>query len=160
MKPGGDQIVRLALISLTATAAVASIHHVHRLGLEVLVPAVIITVLPYLLMRWYRSSGSRLALWTYAATTGVIFFWFGLIDGFLDHVMKALGLQHTTLLPGGEGDVVPTAFTVWSPEASSLLYEGTGILEFVFSVFAVYHCYRLLQWSRTTGRNSGVTRRL
>jgi hypothetical protein len=37
---------RLSLISLTAAAAVASVHHVYRLGPEVLIPAVIITVLP------------------------------------------------------------------------------------------------------------------
>jgi Flp pilus assembly protein TadB len=53
---------RLALISLTAAAAVASVHHIYRLGPEVLIPAVIIAVLPYLLLRHYRSSGSRLAL--------------------------------------------------------------------------------------------------
>src|SRR4051794_37179058 len=48
---------RLPLISLTAAAAVAAVHHVYRLGPEVLVAAVIITVLPYLLLRHYRSFG-------------------------------------------------------------------------------------------------------
>ena len=140
--PPGD---RLALISLTAAAAAASVHHVFRLGPEVLVPAVIITVLPYLLLRRYRSSGSRPLLWSYAGLTAVIFVWFGFVDGFLDHVLKALGLQHTTLLPGGEATVVPTVYSLWSPEASNLFYEGTGILEFVLSALAVYHGYRLLR---------------
>ena len=108
---------RLALISLTATAAVASVHHVYRVGPEVLIPAVIITVLPYLLLRRYRSSGSRLALASYAGLAGLIFIWFGFIDGFLDHVLKALGLQHPTLLPGGEATVVPTVYSLWSPRS-------------------------------------------
>lgn len=137
---------RLALISLTAAAAVASIHHVYRLGPAVLIPAAIITVLPYLLLRRYRSSGSRLALWSYAGLAALIFAWFGFIDGFLDHVLKALGLQHTTLLPGGEATVVPTVYSLWSPEAGNLFYEGTGILEFALSAIAIYHCYRLLRF--------------
>ena len=136
---------RLALISLTAAAAVASVHHVYRLGPEVLVPAVIITVLPYLLLRRYRSSGSRVALWGYAGLAALIFIWFGFVDGFLDHVLKALGLQHTTLLPGGEATVVSTVYSLWSPEAGNLFYEGTGILEFALSAIAIYHGYRLLR---------------
>lgn len=142
---------RLPLISLTLTAAVASIHHVYRLGPGVLIPAAIITVLPYLLLRRYRSSGSRVALWGYASLAALIFLWFGLVDGFLDHVLKALGLQHTTLLPGGEATVVRTVYSLWSPDASNLFYEGTGVLEFVLSGIAIYHCYRLLRASQTAG---------
>jgi hypothetical protein len=145
--------VRLALISLTAAAAVASVHHVYRLGPEVLIPAVIITVLPYLLLRRYRSSRSRLALWSYAGLAALIFIWFGFIDGFLDHVLKALGLQHTTLLPGGEADVVSTFYSLGSPEAGNLFYEGTGILEFFLSAMAIYHCHRLLRYkAERTGK--------
>ena len=140
-----DPNTRPALISLTAAAAVASIHHVFRLGPEVLVPAVIITLLPYLLLRWYRSSRTRLALGSYAALTALVFIWFGIVDGFLDHVLKALGLQHTTLLPGGEAPVVPTVYSLWSPEAGNLFYEGTGVLEFVLSAIALYYCHRLLR---------------
>ena len=143
-----DQSARLSLVSLTAAVVVASVHHVYRLGPAVLLPAVIVTVLPYLLLRRYRVRGSRLALWSYTGLTALTFLWFGLIDGFLDHVLKALGLQHTTLLPGGEATVVPTAFSLWSPEAGNLFYEGTGILEFALSAIAVYHCYRLLRVSR------------
>ena len=136
---------RLALASLTAAAAVASIHHVYRLGPEVAIPAVIITGLPYMLLRHYRSSSSRLALWSYAGLAASIFIWFGFVDGFLDHVLKALGRQHTTLLPGGEAAVVSTVYSLWSPQAGNLFYEGTGILEFVLSAIALYHCYRLLR---------------
>ena len=140
-----DRSARLALASLTAAAAVASIHHVYRLGPEVAIPAVIITSLPYLLLRRYGSSGSRLPLWSYAGLAASIFVWFGFVDGFLDHVLKALGLQHTTLLPGGEATVVSTVYSLWSSAAGNLFYEGTGILEFAVSAIAIYHCYRLLR---------------
>ena len=59
--------------------------------------------------------------------------------------MKALGLQHTTLLPGGEAAVVPTVYSLWSPEAVNLFYEGTEILESALTAIAIYHCYRLLR---------------
>jgi hypothetical protein len=119
---------------------------------------VVVTVLPYLLLRWYRSSGTRLALWSYAGLTALVFAWFGFVDGFLDHVLKSLGLQHTTLLPGGEAEVVPTVYSLWSPEAGNLFYEGTGVLEFVLSAVAVYHAHRLLrsQPRRTTRARDAV----
>ncbi len=142
---------RLPLISLTSAAAVAGIHHVYRLGPEVIIPAVIITALPYVLLQHHRTSGSRVALWSFAGVASLIFLWFGIIDGFLDHVLKALGLQHTTLLPGGEAPVVDTAFSLWSPEAGNLFYEGTGVLEFVLSVMAMYYSYRLLRAPRREG---------
>ena len=149
IKPVTHQSDWLSLISVTAAAVVVSIHHFYRLGPEVLVPAVIITALPYLLQRHYRASRSRVALWGYTALVASIFLWFGFVDGFLDHVLKALGLQHTTLLPGGEATVVPTAFHLWSPAAGNLFYEGTGILEFALSVAAVYLCFRFLRAQRT-----------
>jgi hypothetical protein len=139
---------RLPLISLTTAAAVAAVHHVYRLGPEVLVPALIITMLPYLLLRHYRFSGNRLALWSYAGLTSLIFLWFGVVDGFLDHVLKALGLQHTTLLPGGEATVVKTALSLWSPGAGNVFYESTGVLEFAVSIIAMYYAYRLLRAER------------
>jgi hypothetical protein len=141
---------RLPLISLTTAAAVAAVHHVYRLGPEVLIPALIITALPSVLLRHYRTSGSRLALWSYAGLTSLIFLWFGIIDGLLDHVLKALGLQHTTLLPGGEATVVRTALSLWSPGAGNLFYEGTGVLEFAFSIVAMYYSYRLLRARSTS----------
>lgn len=143
------RLTQLAMISLTATSLVTSIHHVYRLGLEVLVPAIAITALPYVIMRWYRSSGSRTALWSYAGLTAVIFAWFGFVDGFLDHVLKVLGLQNTTFLPGGEQEMVPTVFSLWSPEAGYVFYEGTGVLTFFLGVVAVYYTHRVLLAART-----------
>ena len=95
--------------------------------------------------------GRPLALWSFSATNGIIFAWFGFIDGFLDHVLKALGLNHTTVLPGGEADVVTTVYSLWSPEAGNLFYEGTGVLTFLGSVVALYYNYRVLRTFRTIG---------
>src|SRR5688500_14747338 len=131
--------MRLSLLSITATTVITSAHHVYRLGLGVLILAIIVTVLPYGLMRWFRSSGSTVALWSYTLVNGLIFLWFGFIDGFLDHVLKALGLQNTTFLPGGEADVVETAFSLWSPRAGDIFYEGTGILTSIASFVAIYY---------------------
>ena len=107
---------------------VTSIHHVYRLGLEVLVPALVLIALPVVLLRWQRRSGTRVALWACAGLSLSIFSWFAFLDGFLDHVIKALGLQNTTFLPGGAAETVPTVFHLWSTKAGDLFYEGTGIL--------------------------------
>ncbi|MEV6524524.1 hypothetical protein AB0M43_21430 [Longispora sp. NPDC051575] len=150
MKPShNESLIRLSLLATTATTTITSVHHIYRLGLEVLAPAVIVVVLPVGLMLWFRSSGSRVALWGYALLTGLVFLWFGFIDGFLDHVLKALGMQNTTFLPGGEAEVVETAFSLWSPRAGTAFYEGTGIVTFVASVVAVFYAYRLLRASRS-----------
>jgi hypothetical protein len=42
---------------------VTSIYHVFRLGLGVLVPALVLIALPVLLLRWQRHSRTRVARW-------------------------------------------------------------------------------------------------
>jgi hypothetical protein len=126
-----------SLIAVAAMTVVTSIHHVYRLGLEVLVPALVLIALPVLLLRWQRRSGRRIALWAYAGLNLLTFSWFAFVDGFLDHVIKALGLQNTTFLPGGDAETVPTVFHLWSPQAGDLFYEGTGILTFALGLVAI-----------------------
>lgn len=138
-----EMLIRLSVISTTVTTVATSVHHVYRLGLEFLIPATILIALPYALIGGFRSSGSRMALWSYVLLNGLVFLWFGFVDGFLDHVLKALSLQNMTFLPGGDEDVVETVFSLWSPAAGQLLYEGTGGLTFAASVIAVYYSYRL-----------------
>lgn len=145
-----NKYAAVSLASITLTALITSVHHVYRLGLEVLIPFAIVTLLPYLLMRWLKHTGNKLALWLYALLTGLIFLWFGFIDGFLDHVFKALGFQHITFLPGGEASVVKTVFSLWSPEAGNFFYEGTGFLTFVVSTIALYYCFKFLQTARSS----------
>ena len=146
----GTNYATLSLISITLTSMITAVHHVYRLGLDLLIPAAIIVLLPYVLMRWFKHTGNRVALWAYGLLTSMIVIWFGVIDGFLDHVMKALGFQNTTFLPGGEAEVVKTVLSLWSPEAGYVFYEGTGILTFIASVFAVYYGYRFIQAQRSS----------
>jgi len=148
--PIGITYATLSFISITLTAIVTAVHHIYRLGLDVLLPAAIIILLPYVLMRWFQQSGNKGSLWAYGSLNALIVVWFGLIDGFLDHVLKALGFHNLTFLPGGEAEVVPTAFSLWSPAAGTVFYEGSGILMFIASVFAVYYGYRLLQAQRSS----------
>jgi hypothetical protein len=140
-------LIRLSLISTTATTVLTSAHHVYRLGLGVLVPALIGIALPFLLAHWFRSTRNHAALAGYVLFNGLVFLWFGIVDGFLDHVLKALGLQNTTFLAGGDEKVVETVFSLWSPSASNLFYEGTGILTFAASIIMMYYAYRLVRAS-------------
>jgi hypothetical protein len=146
----GTDYATLSLVSITLTSIITDIHHIYRLGFAVLLPAALIVVLPYVLMRWYKHTGKKAALWAYGSLASVIVVWFGVIDGFLDHVLKALGLQNTTFLPGGDAEVVKTVFSLWSPEAGNIFYEGSGILTFIASVFAVYYAIRFIQAQRSS----------
>ena len=90
-----------------------------------LVPARVLIALPVLfaLAETFRNTRSALA---YAGIGLSIFSWFAFVDGFLDHVIKALGLQNTTFLPGGDAETVPTVFHLWSTQAGDLFYEAPG----------------------------------
>jgi hypothetical protein len=135
----------LSLISITLTSIVTAVHHIYRLGLNVLLPAAIIILLPYVLMRWFQHSRNKATLSAYGLLNALIVVWFGLIDGFLDHVLKALGFQNLTFLPGSEAEVVQTVFSLWSVAAGNVFCEGSGILTFIVSLFAVYYGYRFIQ---------------
>ncbi|MBT2538908.1 hypothetical protein [Arthrobacter sp. ISL-69] len=158
MKPllKNPSVIR-ALMWTEAMIAVTVVHHVYRLGMEVLIASAILLVLPVLLMWWYRRRPSPATRWVYAVNAGLVFVYFGIIDGFLDHVLKALGLQNTTFLPGSDADIVKTVYHLWSPEAGHLFYESTGILTFVVGLGAIYFSYSFL---RTTGTNSSPAKRI
>lgn len=127
------------------TASVATtIHHVFRLGLHVLPMFAIVSLMPVAAFFLYRRSGQRLYLYGYGLANSFIFAWFGFVDGFLDHVLKALGIQNVTFLEGSSVPVVETVYSLWSPEASNAFYEGTGIITFIASAVAIYYTYRLL----------------
>ena len=144
----------LSLVSLTATAVVIGVHHVYREGWLLLLPFAILAALPYLLMRWFRASGSRPGLWAYAALSTVIIVGFSFVDGFLDHVLNAfLGLYATAT--GQEADHLERAFRVLPPThlVGDFFYEATGILEFVAGAVAAYYAYRFLRAAVAQRRN-------
>ncbi len=150
-----NKYARLALISITVTMLITSIHHVYRLGLGLLIPALILTILPYALMRWYSSSKNENILKSFSLFNALMFLWFGFIDGFMDHVFKALGLPNTTFLPGSDAEVVKTVFSLWSPAASNIFYEGTGILTFVTGVFAMVYVVKMIQTKHAADKIAG-----
>ncbi len=145
-----NKYARYSLISATAMMAFTSIHHIFRLGYGLVIPSIVLTALPYLLMRWYAASKHTAILKSYLLFNALMFTWFGLIDGFLDHVVKALGLENVTFLPGGEAEVVKTALSLWSPAAGNIFYEGTGILTFLAGTFAMIHLVRMIQTKHAT----------
>lgn len=138
-----------SLRTITATGLLTSIHHIFRLGLyPVLIAAVLaIVFLPPLLMLWYVRNANRWAARVYGVVVAYIIAFFGVVDGFLDHVLKAVGLQNTTFLPGGDAEFVPTVMSLWSPQASNVFYEGTGVLTAVASLVAAYFLVKFLRAS-------------
>jgi deazaflavin-dependent oxidoreductase (nitroreductase family) len=145
----GRTYATLSLVTLTAAAVVIGVHHVYREGLVLLVPFAILAALPYLLIRWFRASGSRPSLWSYGALSTVIILGFSFVDGFLDHVLNAsLGLYASAT--GQEADHLERAFRVLPPThlVGDFFYEATGILEFVVGVVAAYYAYRFLRAAR------------
>lgn len=120
-----------------ATIVFAGVHHIFRLGPEFTIPTVILLAIVLVLGWRIARTGSAIALWLLAGVNALVFVWFGVIDGILDHVLKALGLGHLTLLPGGEAEIVDTYFQLSSREASSAFYEWTGIGEGLLSIVMV-----------------------
>lgn len=135
-----------------------SIHHIFRLGPEVIIPAIVVVALPLVLMRWFSQGRSRRALWSLAVVNGLVFLWFGFIDGLLDHILKAVGLQNMTILPGGEAEVVDTFYSLGSPAATTLFYEGTGIVQAVASFAMLFFTVLLVVkfMKSTTARGQEV----
>lgn len=140
-----SKYLKLSLISVSLMGIVTTIHHVFRLGLGVLLPFSIMTVLPFLLFQWHRHSKKNFILWLYGLWNVLFWLSFAFFDGFLDHVLKALNMQNITFLEGSDVQVVDTAFHLWSPEAGHVFYEGTGIITTIVGVFALYYTVRLIQ---------------
>ncbi len=128
---------RLDLISiatLVATLVATGIHHIFRLGPALLVPTLIGIALAVGLWTLYGKTRRLGFLVGYGVFAALVVFWFGFLDGFLDHVAKAAGLENVTFLPGSEAEVVATAMQLWSQEASTAFYEGTGILSAILAL--------------------------
>lgn len=136
--------LKISFAAIVAASIVTTIHHVFRLGLHVLPMFIVVSLIPVVAFFLYRRSGQRLYLYGYGLANSFIFAWFGFVDGFLDHVLKALGIQNVTFLEGSDAPVVEAVFSLWSPEAGNIFYEGTGVITFIASTIAIYYTYRLL----------------
>lgn len=122
------QLEDLSLLSLVGAIGATGVHHVFRLGPMLIVPSVIALLLPIALMLLWRRTGRGALLAAYAVFAGLIVLWFGVLDGFLDHAVKAVGLDNLTFLPGSDAPVVATYYSLGSQEATSFVYEATGVL--------------------------------
>ena len=129
-----SRVALASIASLTATLGATGVHHIVRLGAGLIVPTLIAIVLGIVLWALYSKTRRFALLAVYGVFAALVVFWFGFLDGFLDHVVKAAGLDNITLLPGGEEDVVATAMQLWSQQATTAFYEGTGILTAVLAL--------------------------
>lgn len=138
----------VSLVTLVATLLATGIHHIFRLGPELILPTAIGVAVPLVLWVLYRRTGRAALLWAYAAYVALVVFWFGFLDGFLDHVAKAAGLENVTFLPGSEAEIVATKMQLWSQSATTAFYEGTGILSAILALLTVvttgWYLYREL----------------
>ena len=139
--------LKYSFAAIVAASIATTLHHVFRLGLHVLPMFAVISLMPVVAYFMYRRSGQRLYLYGFGLANTFLFAWFGFVDGFLDHVLKALGIQNVTVLEGSNVPVVETVYALWSREASNVFYEGTGIITFIASAVAIYYTYRLLHRS-------------
>ena len=151
----------LSAVSLTATALIVGVHHVYREGWIWFLPFAVLAALPYLLVRWFRASGSQPSLWAYALLSTVLIGGFSVVDGFLDHVLNAVVGRYATVT-GQEADHVERAFRVLPPTplVGDFFYEATGILEFVGGGGAAYYAYRFLRAAvaqRSSARRLPIT---
>lgn len=122
------------LISTTAATVSVSVHHIFRLGPELIIPGIVLVLLPIVLLLWARARSSIAATSIFAVLVALIFVWFGVVDGILDHVFKAVGLKHVTLLPGGEAELVDTVYSLGDAATSAAFYEATGLVEAAASI--------------------------
>ena len=134
----------MSLIALVATLLATGVHHVFRLGPGLILPTIIGVAVPVVLWALYARTGKSALLWAYAAYAALAVFWFGFLDGFLDHVAKAAGVENITFLPGSEEEIVATAMQLWSQSASTAFYEWTGILSAVLALLTVIATGRYL----------------
>jgi hypothetical protein len=126
-----------SLVALVTTLIVTGIHHIFRLGPALILPTAIGVAVPFVLWVLYARTGKPALLWAYTLYAALVVFWFGFLDGFLDHVAKAAGMDNITFLPGSEQEIVSTAIQLWSPSATTAFYEGTGILSAALALVTV-----------------------
>jgi hypothetical protein len=137
-----------SLVSMTLTGIITTLHHVYRLGFHLLVPGAAIILLPFLLMLWFKRAGNKAALWAYGLLIAFVIAGLGFVDGFLNHTVPfSKTVAYNVLLPlhGGDPEVVERVFSLLPPASVDILYESTGVLTFIVSLFASYYGYKFIQ---------------
>lgn len=92
-------------------------------------------------MRRFRTTGNKTSLWAYGFLNTWLVVGFGFVDGFWNHTVKLIGFQLHSLLSlhGGVTNTVEKSFE------GNLIYQATGILTFVASIFAAYYGYKFIR---------------
>ena len=150
MKHALNKYASLSLISIIATAVLTSIHHFYEVGFLAVVLVLLFIGSPILLMQQFRNTERKVFLWLYGLLNTWLVIGLGLVDGLFNHTFKLLSFQVHTLLAlhGGSTKTVEKAFE------GNLIYEGTGILTFIASMFAAYYGYKFIQSIRQSETTS------
>lgn len=144
MKQASNKYASLSLMSTIVTASLTSIHHAYEIGFAAVILVLLFIVAPIVLMRGFRNTGTKGFLWAYGLLNTWLVVGLGLVDGLWNHTIRPLGVQLHTLLSlhGGGTKVVEKAFE------GNFIYEGTGVLTFIASMFAAYYGYKFIRMSR------------
>lgn len=136
MKNFTHTYARLSLISTLIISFLTTVHHYYRLGFSTLILSSILIGLPIALLLWFRKYKTPLPLIGYGLVSGWISISFGLIDGMWDSTLK-LFLGNFLLVENGQ-------YFSWNP-VGDFLFEATGVLASVVSIFALYYLYRFFR---------------
>lgn len=150
MKHAPQKYASQSLMSIIATAVFTSIHHFYEIRFLAVVLVLLFIGSPILLMQQFINSRKRLFLWIYGILSIWLVIGLGLVDGLFNHTMKLLSFQVHTLLAlhGGGTKAVEKAFE------GNLIYQGTGVLTFVASMFAAYYGYKFVRTSMQSNSTS------
>jgi hypothetical protein len=133
-----------APVWLLSMLAATTLHHTFRFGPQWLWTASALFLVALALIALYRRTGSRSLAYAYGLFSALTVISFGILDGFLDHVLKVAGLGNLTLLEGSDAAFVETYYGLWSQNATYWFYEGTGITTFALSIPATWHTVRFM----------------
>lgn len=135
-----------SVITVALTSILTSLHHIFRLGLGSIPMWIPVIMLPIGLATLYKRSQfkNKWLLGAYGLVSYVIIFWFGIVDGLFDHTFRVLGLDNITWLPGGDVEIIQTAFQIGSAETSHWIFQITGAFVFIVSLFALFYTTRFI----------------
>jgi branched-chain amino acid transport system substrate-binding protein len=128
-------LATLSLVSILSTSALTTVHHFYKLGNDAFAVGLATIGLPVVFWFWFRKTRRQLPLLLYGLVNLWIVIGFGIIDGFWDSTVK---VYLSNLL-------FPDSRLFIRAPLGSFMFEVTGILTFIASMFAAYYGYQLFQ---------------
>ena len=128
-------LAMLSLVSVSSTSALTTVHHFYKLGAGAFAVGLMTLVLPVVFLWWFRNTQRNLPLLLYALVNLWIIVGFGIIDGFWDSAVKVYFSNF----------LFPDSRLFIRAPLGSFVFEASGILTFIASMFAAYYGYRLFQ---------------